>query len=80
LHLELLLQEQEEVCAISSTLLLMQEPPYQWSAPYNKDKGKAKAMDDDDEEEEATQKFRKELEDFIVPTTMSFFASLAFCT
>ncbi|KAG6897000.1 hypothetical protein C0995_010860, partial [Termitomyces sp. Mi166 len=51
LHLELLLQEQEE------------------SAPYNKDKGKAKVMEDDDNEEEATQKFRKELKDFVVPTT-----------
>ncbi|KAG6859368.1 hypothetical protein C0995_009244 [Termitomyces sp. Mi166 len=32
-------------------------------------KGKAKAMEDDDKEEEATQKFRKELKDFIVLTT-----------
>ncbi|KAG6871012.1 hypothetical protein C0995_009053, partial [Termitomyces sp. Mi166 len=37
--------------------------------PRNKGKGKAKAMEDDDDKEEATQKFRKELEDFIVPTT-----------
>ncbi|KAG6898726.1 hypothetical protein C0995_008684 [Termitomyces sp. Mi166 len=56
LHSELSLQD---------TLLLMQEPPSQWSAPCNKGKGKVK---DDDDEEEATQKFRKELEDFVVPT------------
>ncbi|KAG6893766.1 hypothetical protein C0995_016164, partial [Termitomyces sp. Mi166 len=69
LHLELLLQEQEEVQAISSALLLIQEPPSQWLVPCNKGKGKAKVMEDDDNEEEATQKFRKELEDFVVPTT-----------
>ncbi|KAG6859708.1 hypothetical protein C0995_005229 [Termitomyces sp. Mi166 len=32
-------------------------------------KGKVKAMKDDDNKEEATQKFRKELEDFVVLTT-----------
>ncbi|KAG6859345.1 hypothetical protein C0995_009548 [Termitomyces sp. Mi166 len=32
-------------------------------------KGKAKVMEDDEEEEEATQKFRKELENFVIPTT-----------
>ncbi|KAG6898847.1 hypothetical protein C0995_008097, partial [Termitomyces sp. Mi166 len=69
LHLELSLQEQEKVHAISSALSWMQEPPSQRSAPCNKGKGKAKAMEDDEEEEEATQKFRKELEDFVVPTT-----------
>ncbi|KAG6871285.1 hypothetical protein C0995_006427 [Termitomyces sp. Mi166 len=37
--------------------------------PQNKGKGKAKAMEDDDNDEEATQKLRKELEDFVVPTT-----------
>ncbi|KAG6857864.1 hypothetical protein C0995_004632, partial [Termitomyces sp. Mi166 len=47
----------------------MQEPPSQQSALCNKGKGKAKVMEDDDNVEEATQKFRKELEDFIVPTT-----------
>ncbi|KAG6899261.1 hypothetical protein C0995_006484, partial [Termitomyces sp. Mi166 len=35
----------------------------------NARKGKAKATEDDDDKEEATQKFRKELEDFVVPTT-----------
>ncbi|KAG6898573.1 hypothetical protein C0995_009252, partial [Termitomyces sp. Mi166 len=49
----------------SSALLPTQEPS-QWAAPCNKGKGKAKAMEDDeDEEEEATQKLRKELEDFM---------------
>ncbi|KAG6898595.1 hypothetical protein C0995_009184 [Termitomyces sp. Mi166 len=55
---ELLLQEQEEVCAISGTLSSTQER-----------KGKAKAMEDDNNDEEAAQKLRKELEDFVVPTT-----------
>ncbi|KAG6893305.1 hypothetical protein C0995_001005, partial [Termitomyces sp. Mi166 len=68
LHSELLLQEQEEVHAISSTLLPTQEPSQQ-VAPYDKGKGKVKAMEDDkDEEGEATQKLRKELEDFVVLT------------
>ncbi|KAG6893579.1 hypothetical protein C0995_016657 [Termitomyces sp. Mi166 len=50
------------------------------SVPCNKGKGKAKAMEDDkDEEGEATQKLRKELEDFMVPTKVSFFAFLGFC-
>ncbi|KAG6859711.1 hypothetical protein C0995_005190 [Termitomyces sp. Mi166 len=65
LHSELLLQEQEEVRA--TTLSLMQEPPSRQSVPRNKGKGKAKAMEDDDDKEEATQKFRKELEDLVVP-------------
>ncbi|KAG6870729.1 hypothetical protein C0995_011096, partial [Termitomyces sp. Mi166 len=66
LHSELLLQEQEEVHAI--TLPLTQEPS-QWLAPCNKGKGKAKVMEDDEDEEgEATQKFRKKLEDFVVLT------------
>ncbi|KAG6871367.1 hypothetical protein C0995_005394 [Termitomyces sp. Mi166 len=68
LHSELSLQEQEEVHAISSTLLLTQEPSQQ-VVPCNKDKGKVKATEDDEDEEgEATQKLRKELEDFVVPT------------
>ncbi|KAG6898614.1 hypothetical protein C0995_009108 [Termitomyces sp. Mi166 len=53
---------------ISSALSLTQEPS-QWSAPCNKGKGKAKVTEDDNDKEEATQKYRKELEDFIVPTT-----------
>ncbi|KAG6858485.1 hypothetical protein C0995_016264, partial [Termitomyces sp. Mi166 len=53
----------------SSALLLTQEPPSQWSVPHNQGKGKAKVMEDDNNEQEATQKFRKELEDFVVPTT-----------
>ncbi|KAG6887185.1 hypothetical protein C0995_000583 [Termitomyces sp. Mi166 len=41
----------------------------QWLVSYNKGKGKAKTMEDnEDEEGEATQKLRKELEDFMVPT------------
>ncbi|KAG6859156.1 hypothetical protein C0995_011092 [Termitomyces sp. Mi166 len=68
LHSELLLQEQEEVHAISSTLPPTQESSQQ-SVPRNKDKGKAKAMEDDeDEESEAIQNLRKELKDFMVPT------------
>ncbi|KAG6900032.1 hypothetical protein C0995_004464 [Termitomyces sp. Mi166 len=66
LHLELSLQEQEEVHA---TALSLTQEPSQWSVPHNKGKGKAKVMEDDEEEEEATQKFRKELEDFVVLTT-----------
>ncbi|KAG6894091.1 hypothetical protein C0995_015052, partial [Termitomyces sp. Mi166 len=66
---ELLLQEQEEVRAILGTLLSTQEHSSQWSAPQNKGKGKAKAMEDDNDNEEATQKLRKELEDFMVLTT-----------
>ncbi|KAG6883603.1 hypothetical protein C0995_011991, partial [Termitomyces sp. Mi166 len=66
---ELLLQEQEEVHAISGALSLTQEPSSRWLAPQNKGKGKAKAMKDDNNNEEATQKLRKELEDFVVPTT-----------
>ncbi|KAG6859029.1 hypothetical protein C0995_012133 [Termitomyces sp. Mi166 len=53
----------------SSTLSLTQEPPSRWLAPHNKGKGKAKVTENDKDEEEATQKFRKELEDFVVPTT-----------
>ncbi|KAG6895927.1 hypothetical protein C0995_012020 [Termitomyces sp. Mi166 len=52
----------------SSTLLLMQEPPPWQSVLHNKGKGKVKVMEDDDDEEEAAQKFRKELEDFVVLT------------
>ncbi|KAG6900593.1 hypothetical protein C0995_003467, partial [Termitomyces sp. Mi166 len=65
---KLLFQEQEEVCAASSALSLTQEPSQQL-VPHNKGKGKAKVTEDDKDEEEATQKFRKELEDFVVPTT-----------
>ncbi|KAG6886599.1 hypothetical protein C0995_006518, partial [Termitomyces sp. Mi166 len=66
---ELLLQEQEEVHATSGTLALTQEPSSRWSAPQNKGKSKAKVMEDDNDDKEATQKLRKELEDFVVPTT-----------
>ncbi|KAG6884933.1 hypothetical protein C0995_009733 [Termitomyces sp. Mi166 len=66
---ELSLQEQEEVHAISSALSLTQERSSQQLAPQNKDKGKAKVTEEDDDDEEATQKLRKELEDFVVPTT-----------
>ncbi|KAG6871353.1 hypothetical protein C0995_005691, partial [Termitomyces sp. Mi166 len=44
----------------SGALSLTQEPSSQWLA---------KAMEDDDNDKEATQKLRKELEDFVVPTT-----------
>ncbi|KAG6881716.1 hypothetical protein C0995_000974 [Termitomyces sp. Mi166 len=66
---ELSLQEQEEVHVASGALLLTQEHSSQQSAPQNKGKGKAKAMEDDDDNEETAQKLRKELEDFVVPTT-----------
>ncbi|KAG6894466.1 hypothetical protein C0995_014286, partial [Termitomyces sp. Mi166 len=39
------------------------------SAPQNKGKGKAKATEDDNNDKKTAQKLRKELEDFIVPTT-----------
>ncbi|KAG6858666.1 hypothetical protein C0995_014887, partial [Termitomyces sp. Mi166 len=57
MHMKLSLQEQEE------------ERSSQRSAPQNKGKGKAKATEDDNNDEETAQKLRKELEDFIVPTT-----------
>ncbi|KAG6870365.1 hypothetical protein C0995_013518 [Termitomyces sp. Mi166 len=66
---ELSLQEQEEVCATLGALLLTQERSSQQSAPQNKGKGKAKATEDDDDDKETAQKLRKELEDFVVPTT-----------
>ncbi|KAG6863763.1 hypothetical protein C0995_006828, partial [Termitomyces sp. Mi166 len=65
----LLLQKQEEVCAALGAFLSPQERSSQRSAPQNKGKGKAKATEDDDDDEETAQKFRKELEDFVVPTT-----------
>ncbi|KAG6870687.1 hypothetical protein C0995_011352, partial [Termitomyces sp. Mi166 len=37
--------------------------------PQNKGKGKAKAMEDDDNDKEMAQKLRKELEEFVEPTT-----------
>ncbi|KAG6898827.1 hypothetical protein C0995_008176 [Termitomyces sp. Mi166 len=64
--MHLSLQEQEEVHAVA--LPLTQEPSQQL-VPHNKGKGKAKTMEDDEDEEgEATQKLRKELEDFVVLT------------
>ncbi|KAG6859497.1 hypothetical protein C0995_007896 [Termitomyces sp. Mi166 len=54
---------------LSSSALTLTQEPSQWSAPHNKGKGKAKAVEDDKDEEEATQKFKKELEDFVVLTT-----------
>ncbi|KAG6857862.1 hypothetical protein C0995_004636, partial [Termitomyces sp. Mi166 len=66
---ELSLQEQEEVCATLGTFSLPQECSSQWSVPQNKGKGKAKATEDDNNDKETAQKLRKELEDFVVPTT-----------
>ncbi|KAG6870932.1 hypothetical protein C0995_009600, partial [Termitomyces sp. Mi166 len=57
---ELSLQEQEEfwhLFVTTGTFFLMVG------------KGKAKATEDDDDDEEAAQKLRKELKDFVVPTT-----------
>ncbi|KAG6859582.1 hypothetical protein C0995_006995, partial [Termitomyces sp. Mi166 len=54
---ELSLQKQEE------------EHSSQWLAPQNKGKGKAKVTEDDDNDKKATQKLKKELEDFVVLTT-----------
>ncbi|KAG6857812.1 hypothetical protein C0995_005123, partial [Termitomyces sp. Mi166 len=65
---ELLLQ-QEEVRVASGALLSTQERSSRQSAPRNKGKGKAKATEDDDDDEETAQKLRKELEDFVAPTT-----------
>ncbi|KAG6859526.1 hypothetical protein C0995_007621 [Termitomyces sp. Mi166 len=51
----------------------------QQSAPCNKGKGKAKATEDDEDKEgEATQKLRKELEDFMVPTKFTAVIIIAF--
>ncbi|KAG6884078.1 hypothetical protein C0995_010986, partial [Termitomyces sp. Mi166 len=66
---ELSLQEQEEVCSAASGALSPQERSSRWLVPQNKGKGKAKATEDDDNDEETAQKLRKELEDFVVPTT-----------
>ncbi|KAG6857933.1 hypothetical protein C0995_004041, partial [Termitomyces sp. Mi166 len=52
-----------------STFLSPQECSSQWLVPQNKGKGKAKVMEDDDDDEETAQKLRKELEDFVAPTT-----------
>ncbi|KAG6898442.1 hypothetical protein C0995_009729 [Termitomyces sp. Mi166 len=60
----------EEVCAILGTLSLTQECSSQRSVPQNKGKGKAKVTEDDNNDKEATQKLRKELEDFVVLTTV----------
>ncbi|KAG6857807.1 hypothetical protein C0995_005167, partial [Termitomyces sp. Mi166 len=53
----------------SGTLSSTQEHSSQQLAPWNKGKGKAKATEDDDDDKETAQKLRKELEDFVVPTT-----------
>ncbi|KAG6868335.1 hypothetical protein C0995_004196, partial [Termitomyces sp. Mi166 len=67
---QLLLQEQEEVhSAASGALSSLQERSSQRPAPQNKGKGKAKVMEDDDDDEEMAQKLRKELEEFVAPTT-----------
>ncbi|KAG6870523.1 hypothetical protein C0995_012447, partial [Termitomyces sp. Mi166 len=67
---ELSLQEQEEVhSAIPGALSSPQECSFRWPAPQNKGKGKAKVMEDDNDNEEMAQKLRKELEEFVAPTT-----------
>ncbi|KAG6858327.1 hypothetical protein C0995_000753 [Termitomyces sp. Mi166 len=66
---ELSLQEHKEVRAVSGTLSLTQECSSQWSVLQNKGKSKAKVTEDDDDDEETAQKLRKELKDFVVPTT-----------
>ncbi|KAG6859016.1 hypothetical protein C0995_012213, partial [Termitomyces sp. Mi166 len=53
----------------SGALSSLQECSSQWPVPRNKGKGKAKAMEDDDNNKEMAQKLRKELEEFVVPTT-----------
>ncbi|KAG6858335.1 hypothetical protein C0995_000702 [Termitomyces sp. Mi166 len=67
---ELSLQEQEEVRAVLGAFLSTQQRSSQQSAPRNKGKGKAKATEDDNDDKETAQKLRKELEDFVVPTTV----------
>ncbi|KAG6895073.1 hypothetical protein C0995_013300, partial [Termitomyces sp. Mi166 len=54
---------------ISGALSSPQECSSQQPAPQNKGKGKAKAMEDDDDNKEMAQKLRKELEEFVAPTT-----------
>ncbi|KAG6882651.1 hypothetical protein C0995_014100 [Termitomyces sp. Mi166 len=67
---KLSLQKQEGVrSATLGAFLSPQKRSSQRSVPQNKGKGKAKVTEDDDNDEETTQKLRKELEDFIVPTT-----------
>ncbi|KAG6892111.1 hypothetical protein C0995_005295, partial [Termitomyces sp. Mi166 len=66
---ELSLQEQEEVHSATSGALSPQEHSFRWSAPQNKGKGKAKVTEDDDDDKETAQKLRKELEEFVAPTT-----------
>ncbi|KAG6870980.1 hypothetical protein C0995_009264 [Termitomyces sp. Mi166 len=54
---------------ISGAFSSLQEHSFQWPAPCSKGKGKAKATKDDDNDEETAQKLRKELEEFVAPTT-----------
>ncbi|KAG6858481.1 hypothetical protein C0995_016271, partial [Termitomyces sp. Mi166 len=44
-------------------------PPMHLLSELSLHKGKAKAMEDDNDEEETAQKLRKELEEFVAPTT-----------
>ncbi|KAG6898950.1 hypothetical protein C0995_007655 [Termitomyces sp. Mi166 len=53
----------------SGAFLSPQKHSSRWLAPQNKGKGKAKVTEDDNDDKETAQKLRKELEDFVVPTT-----------
>ncbi|KAG6870168.1 hypothetical protein C0995_014816, partial [Termitomyces sp. Mi166 len=53
---------------VSTTLSIQHSCCYKSRRKFMPRKGKAKATEDDNDEE-ATQKLRKELEDFVVPTT-----------
>ncbi|KAG6871810.1 hypothetical protein C0995_016268 [Termitomyces sp. Mi166 len=56
-----------------STMLITQRQPFQWAPIHSKSKEKAKVTkEDNDNEDEATQTLQEELENFIVPTTVSF--------
>ncbi|KAG6859139.1 hypothetical protein C0995_011218 [Termitomyces sp. Mi166 len=67
---ELSLQEQEEVrSAVLGAFSSPQKCSSRRLVPQNKGKGKAKVTEDDDDDEETAQKLRKELEEFVAPTT-----------
>ncbi|KAG6887325.1 hypothetical protein C0995_016171 [Termitomyces sp. Mi166 len=75
MHFQKMAIELELTVPVVAPKTLMDSVPTPASAassiqsPYNKGKGKAKVMEEDkDEEGEATQKLRKELENFVVQT------------
>ncbi|KAG6870312.1 hypothetical protein C0995_013834, partial [Termitomyces sp. Mi166 len=70
MHFEKMAIELELTAPSAAPTTVMNPAPTPVSAsPLIQRKGKAKATEDDNDEEKATQKFRKELEDFVVLTT-----------